>query len=98
MTPQVLERHLEGLVERLRGGVAGRVREAIEQSVAQIVVAADGTMTLVAKPDGLLGVEGTSASLGCCESGPIMDRAIRSVTGRQWKVIGIGRGIGDTDL
>ena len=72
LTPQVLERHLEGLVERLRGGVAGRVREAIEQSVAQIVVAADGTMTLVAKPYGLLRMAGSMAHFRSCGSGPIM--------------------------
>ncbi len=88
LTPAALQHHLQGLIEKLRSGVAGRVREAIEQSVAQIVVAADGTMTLVAKPDGLLGMEGSMASLGRWESGPIMERTIRSVTGRQWKVIG----------
>jgi site-specific DNA recombinase len=90
LTPAALQHHLQGIIEKLRSGVAGRVREAIEQSVARIVVAADGTLTLVAKPDGLLGVNGTIVPLVGRESGPIPERPIRSGTGRQWKVIGAG--------
>jgi hypothetical protein len=36
--------------------VNGKVREAIQQSVARILVGGDGTVTLETKPDGLLGV------------------------------------------
>ncbi len=87
LTPAALQHHLQGIIEKLRSGVAGRVREAIEQSVAQIVVAADGTMTLVARPEGLLGVEGTSASLGRRESGPIMGQTDTILNGRHWEVV-----------
>jgi hypothetical protein len=72
LTPAALQHHLQGIIEKLRSEVAGRVREAIEQSVAQIVLAADGTMTLVAKPNGLLVVEERFAPLGCRGNGPII--------------------------
>ncbi len=88
LTPAALERHLQGMVEKLRSGVAGRVREAIQESVARILVGVDGTLTLEAKPDGLLGLGGTIAPLGCRGTGPIMERTIQSATGRHWKVIG----------
>jgi hypothetical protein len=78
-----LEGRLEGITEKLRSGVAGRVREAIDQSVSQIVVAADGTMTFVAKPAGLLGENETIVPLAGRESGPIMEQPIQSGTGRQ---------------
>jgi hypothetical protein len=77
------------MTEKLRSKVNGKVREAIQGSIGQILVGGDGSITVEANPDGLLGVEGASASLGRWESGPRMERTIRSVTGRQWKVIGI---------
>ena len=55
LTPQVLERHLEGLVEKLRSGVTERVQEAIRATVEKILVGRDGTVTLDIKPQGLLG-------------------------------------------
>ncbi len=36
------------------------------------------------------GFHWTFAQLGCRGIGPIMERTIQSVNGRQWKVIGIG--------
>jgi hypothetical protein len=57
LTPAALERHLEGMTEKLRIGATGRVREAIQQSIARILVGGDGTVTLETKPDGLLGVK-----------------------------------------
>ena len=63
LTPAALERHLQGLTEKLRSGMTGRVREAIEQSVARIVVAVDGSLTIEATPGGLLGLEGNLAQL-----------------------------------
>ena len=36
--------HLQGMTEKLRSGVNGKVREAIQQSVARIVVRVDGTV------------------------------------------------------
>ncbi len=41
-----LERHLQGMTETPRSGVNGKVREAIQQSVARILVGVDGTVTL----------------------------------------------------
>lgn len=57
LTPAALERHLQGMTEKLRSGVNGKMREAIQQSVARILVGVDGTVTLETKPDGLLGVK-----------------------------------------
>ena len=34
LTPAALERHLQGLTEKLRSGMTDRVREATEQSIA----------------------------------------------------------------
>ena len=36
----------------------GKVREAIQQSIAKILVGVDGSLTIESKPGGLLGVEG----------------------------------------
>ena len=59
LTPAALERHLQGMTEKLRSGVHGKVREAIQQSVARILVGDDGCLTVGAKPGGLLGMGGT---------------------------------------
>ena len=90
MTPQALERHLESLVEMLRSGMTGRVREAIRASVEKILVGTDGSLTLEVKPEGLLGTQASIAQLSCRGIGtePIMERTIPSSIGRQWKVIG----------
>ena len=58
LTPAVLARTLEGMTEKLRSGVKGKVRDAIQQSIARILVGADGSVTVETKPDGLLGVKG----------------------------------------
>jgi hypothetical protein len=42
------------------------------------------------EPEGLLGAQTTIAHSGCRGNGPIMGRTVRSVTGRLWKVIGLG--------
>jgi hypothetical protein len=55
LTRQPLERHLEGLTEKLRSGDMGRVREAIRASVERIVVGEDGALSMEVKPGGLLG-------------------------------------------
>ena len=65
LTPAALEHHLQELVQELRSGIQGKVRDAIERTVGKITVDADGTMTIEARPDGLLGVEGRFAPLGC---------------------------------
>ncbi len=87
LTPQALERHLEGLTDKLRSGITGRVQEAIRASVEKIVVREDGSLTLVVKPEGLLGTQTAMATSGCQEAGPMLERAIQSGNGRQWKVI-----------
>ena len=69
MTPGALERHLQGLTDELRSGVRGKMRDAIERTVGKIVVDANGTMTIEARPDGLLGIEGRFVPLGCRGSG-----------------------------
>ncbi len=92
LTSPALQQHLQGIIEKLQSGVAGRVREAIEQSVGRIVVAADGTLTLVARPEGLLGASGASVPFGHAQTGPIQDRIVRSGTGRQWKLAGVTYG------
>jgi hypothetical protein len=97
LTLAALERHLQGLTEKLRSGVSGKVREAIQQSVARILVGVDGTVMLETKPDGLLGVERIHVRLDGEEEGRIIQQTLPSSSGRQWKVIGIGRGAGDTD-
>jgi hypothetical protein len=40
------------------------VREAIQQSVAGILVGVDGSLTIEAKPDGLLGLDGDEKGTG----------------------------------
>ncbi len=72
LTPAALQGHLQGLTEKLRSGLQGPVREAIEQTVGKILVGADGTMTIEARPDGILGIEGRFAPLGCRGDGPII--------------------------
>ena len=42
---------------KLHRGMTGRVREGIQKSVARILVAADGSLTIEAKSGVLLGVE-----------------------------------------
>ncbi len=86
LTPAALERHLEGMTERLRSGVNGKVREAIQQSVARILVGGDGTVTLETKPDGLLGVKAIPVRLDGEEEGGLMQQSLQSSSGRRWRV------------
>ena len=72
LTPAILERHLKGMTEKLRSATPGKVREAIQQSVARIVIGLDGSLTIEAKPAGLLGLE-TSAAVQY-EGGPLSER------------------------
>jgi hypothetical protein len=87
LTPAALERHLQGMTEKLRSGVTGKVREAIQQSIARILVDVDGSLTIEAKPEGLLGVEGTHAHSGDTrQETPMIRQAISSSSGRQFMV------------
>jgi hypothetical protein len=57
LTPAMPEQHLEGMTEKLRSRVSGKVRGAIQQSVARIPVVVDGSLTIRAQPSGVLGLE-----------------------------------------
>lgn len=57
LTPIALERHLEGMAEKLRSGGNWKVGESIEQSVARVLVGPGGSLTIEAKPRGFLEVE-----------------------------------------
>ena len=86
LTPAALERHLQGMTEKLRSGVNGKVREAIQQSIARILVGGDGGLTIEAKTGGLLGLEGNVAQVeGQGQS--LLEHDLVSPAGRQWKVI-----------
>ena len=86
LTPAALQRHLEGMTEKLRSGVNGKVREAIQQSVAKILVGTDGTVTVETKPDGLLGVEGIYVRMEDEGEGGIVQQTLDLSSGRGWKV------------
>ena len=64
LTPAALELHLQRLTEKLWSAVNGKVREAIQQSIARILVGVDGSLTIEAKPGGLLGLDEVSSQLG----------------------------------
>lgn len=81
LTPAMLERHLEGITEKLRGGVNGEVREVIQQSVARILVGVDGTVTLEIEPDALLGVKAIQVRLDGKEEDYFSSASIRQATG-----------------
>jgi hypothetical protein len=55
--------------------MTGRVRESIERSMDRIVVGVDGSLTITARPDGLLSVEGYldigGGSSGCRGAVPL---------------------------
>jgi hypothetical protein len=75
------DRHLEGLTEKLRTGDTGRVREAVRATIENTMVGEDGTLTLEAKPEGLLGLDETTVPLWCRGDVPIIAQWIRSATG-----------------
>ncbi len=87
LTPAMLERHLQGMTEKLRSGVTGRVREAIQQSIARILVGIDGSLTIEAKPSGLLGLDGSLSQLEWQERRTPIEQNTLSAAGRQWKLI-----------
>ena len=86
ITPAALERHLQGMTEKLRSGVNGKVREAIQQSVARILVGVDGTVTLETKPDGLLGVKAIHVRLDGEEERGLIQQSFHPSSDRRWRV------------
>ena len=87
ITPAALERHLQGLTEKLRSGAHGKVREVIQRAISRIMVDVDGSLTVEAKPGGLLGLEGNLAHLDYQEGRSLLEHHIVSQGGRQWRVI-----------
>ncbi len=51
------------MTETLHSEVNGRVREAIQQSIARILEDADGSVTIGTKSGGILGLEGWGETL-----------------------------------
>lgn len=94
LTPAALEHRLHGMTEKLRSGVKGKVREAIEQSVGRILVAVDGSLMIKAKPSGLLGLEGNAAHLSAQERQGVLEHGFVSRAGRQWTVTTEGQAVG----
>ncbi len=86
LTPAALELHLQGITEKLRSGVNGKVREAIQQSVERILVGADGAVTLETKPDGLLGMGAIHVRLDGEEEGGLLQQTHTLSSGRRWRV------------
>ena len=84
------DRHLEGLPANLRSGDPSRGREAIRATIANTRVGENRTLTFTVKLEGLVEAQTAIAHSGCRGTGPIMGRTVRSITGRLWKVIGIG--------
>jgi DNA invertase Pin-like site-specific DNA recombinase len=86
LTPAALDQHLQGLTEKLRSGVSGKVREVIQQAVARILVGVDGSLTIEAKPGGLLGLDGNISQVDGQEGRNLLEHGIVSPAGRQWRV------------
>ena len=74
------------MTEKLRSGVNGKVREAIQQSVARILVGGDGNVTLETKPDGLLGVKAIHVRLDGEEEAGLIQQSFHSSSDRRWRV------------
>jgi len=64
LTSAALERDLQGKGEKLRSGENGRIREAIQQVIARMMAGVDGSRTIQAKLEELLGTGGTATWRG----------------------------------
>ncbi len=93
LTPAKLERHLQGMTEKLQNGVNGKVREAIQQSIARILVGTDGSLTIEARTGGLLGLEGHLGQVEDGEDPTFLEPTTLSTAGRQWRLIAAGQTI-----
>ncbi|MGD0266439.1 MAG: hypothetical protein ABSD47_16020 [Candidatus Methylomirabilota bacterium] len=89
LTPAALERHLQGMTEKLRSGVNGKVREAIQASIARILVDVDGSLTIEAKSSGLLGLDDRVGHLPGKGPGRLIEFNGFSGSHRQWGIFGI---------
>jgi hypothetical protein len=75
------------MIQNLRSGVNGKVREAIPQSIARILVGVYGTLTIEAKPGGLLGLERHPDDLGIRDELAVGDFETFAVAGKRWKLV-----------
>lgn len=63
------------------------MRRAIQQSIVRILVGVDGSLTIEAKPDRLLGLEGSIGQLERREGRPALEsNTLITGGGRRWKV------------
>ena len=97
LTPVALERHLQGMTEKLRCGGNGQVREALQQTVTRILMGANGSLTIEARTGGLLGLEGDLGQVGDRENPTLLASTTLSTAGRQWKLIAAGQRITGVD-
>jgi hypothetical protein len=74
------------MTEKLRSGVDGKVREAIPQSVARILVGGDGTVRLETKLGGLLAVKAIPVRLNSEGEGGRIQQCVQSSSDRRWRV------------
>lgn len=86
LTPAALDRHLQGLTEKLRSGVNGKVREALQQSIARILVGSDGSLLIEAKPVGILGLDRPLAPLDRQWEQQVLEPGLVPRGGRLWRV------------
>jgi hypothetical protein len=86
LTPAALARYLQGMTEKLRSGVNGKVREAIQQSVARILVGGDWSLTIEAKTGGLLGLDGNFGQPNGAAGRTPTEVHTLTVGRRTWKV------------
>lgn len=87
LTPVMLERHLQGMIEKPRRGMTGGVREAFQESVARILVSVDRSVTIDARPGGLLALERNLTQLANGQIEPLLEPSTLSAGGRQWRLI-----------
>ncbi|HTU00369.1 MAG TPA: hypothetical protein VMG58_01085 [Candidatus Sulfotelmatobacter sp.] len=85
LMPATLRRHLEGVTEKLRSGVNGKVREGIQQLVTRIVVGLDGSLAIDGNAENVLGVKVRARSLVLDGDEAIMD-IVKTDGGRIWRV------------
>lgn len=72
--------------QKRQGGVNGKVRDAIQQLVARVLVGGDGTATVETKLDGLLGVQAIIVRWDGKGEGGRIQQSFHSSNGRRWRV------------
>jgi site-specific DNA recombinase len=87
LTTEAVEQHLQGLTEELRSGVSGKVREVIQRAVRRILVGVDGSLTIEAKPGGLLGLDGDLGQTGGPAGRALVETRTLIVNGRKWNLV-----------